>query len=115
MSPINKHIGKRIKKRRIELGLSQRSLGDRMGITFQQVQKYENGLNGVSTERLFQMAENLKIPVIYFFVGLDEKAVHKLPCESSDRETLELVKGFNRIADKLTRQRISNLVRAISV
>ncbi len=68
---IDKQVGARIRARRMALQISQGSLAEAVGVTFQQVQKYENGANRVSTSRLAQIAEALKVPVAYLFDGLD--------------------------------------------
>tara|TARA_Y100000004_G_C8747099_1_gene340776 strand:- start:56 stop:457 length:402 start_codon:yes stop_codon:yes gene_type:complete len=68
---VNQHIGKRIRKRRIELGMTQTELGNKLPTTFQQVQKYEKGVNGVSSAKLIYMADALQVPITYFFEGFD--------------------------------------------
>ena len=69
-NPVDKYVGSRVRMRRIMLGMSQEKLGDALGLTFQQVQKYENGVNRVSGGRLWQLAKLFKVPVNYFFDGL---------------------------------------------
>jgi transcriptional regulator with XRE-family HTH domain len=70
----DKHVGMRIRGRRMELNISQTALGDKLGLTFQQVQKYEKGANRVGSSRLVDIADVLKVPVGYFFVGIDRYA-----------------------------------------
>lgn len=68
---VNQHIGKRIRKRRIELGITQTDLGNHLPTSFQQIQKYEKGVNGVSSAKLIYIAHALKVPITYFFEGFD--------------------------------------------
>lgn len=68
---VNQHIGKRIRKRRIELGMTQTELGNKLPTSFQQIQKYEKGVNGVSSAKLIYVAEALQVPITYFFEGFD--------------------------------------------
>ena len=73
-NPIDVHVGSRVRMRRMLVGLSQEKLGERLGLTFQQVQKYEKGSNRVSASRLYQMAQILGVPVQFFFEDLPEQA-----------------------------------------
>ena len=73
-NPIDVHVGSRVRMRRMLVGLSQEKLGERLGLTFQQVQKYEKGSNRVSASRLYQMAQILGVPVQFFFEELPEQA-----------------------------------------
>lgn len=68
---VNQHIGKRIRKRRIELGITQTDLGNHLPTSFQQIQKYEKGTNGVSSAKLIYIAHALQVPITYFFEGFD--------------------------------------------
>ena len=124
---IDAHAGKRLKLRRTMMGLSQEAVAKAVGITFQQVQKYEKGTNAMNASRLLEFSRFLNVPVAYFFEGLDkyspgsghsgfnesenEKFAHKN--RVSDRESLEMMKGFMRITDQSVRKRIADLVRAI--
>jgi transcriptional regulator with XRE-family HTH domain len=123
---VDTHVGKRLKLRRTMMGLSQEAVAKAVGITFQQVQKYEKGTNAMNAGRLFEFARFLNVPVAYFFEGLDkfsgataagfaeseaEKFAHKN--RVSDRESLEMMKGFMKINDQTIRKRIADLVRAI--
>jgi transcriptional regulator with XRE-family HTH domain len=113
LEPINKidqKIGIIIKRRRNQLGLSQDAIGRAMGITFQQVQKYEKGRNAMNATRLVEMAKVLKMPVIAFF---DDTPHSK--SDASDRESLELMKAFERIKSAAVRKRISDLARAVAI
>ena len=125
---VDMHVGKRLKLRRTMMGLSQEAVAKSVGITFQQVQKYEKGSNAMNAGRLYEFARFLNVPVAYFFEGLDkfapgpsgnsgfaeseaEKFAHKN--RVSDRESLEMMKGFMKINDQSVRKRIADLVRAI--
>jgi transcriptional regulator with XRE-family HTH domain len=124
-NPIDVHVGSRVRLRRTLLGMSQEKLGDALGLTFQQVQKYERGANRIGSSRLFKLSQILDVPVSFFFddmadgvatagAGLGEGV--QQPFESdqlSRRETLELVRAYYRISDPLTRKRVFELVKAI--
>jgi transcriptional regulator with XRE-family HTH domain len=131
---IDNHVGKRLKARRTMLGLSQEALAKAVGITFQQVQKYEKGSNAMNANRLVEFARCMHVPVSYFFDELERStttanaaggfaetpamAFDHAPAAGatpvSDRETLEVMKAFNRITDPNVRKRIADLVRAIA-
>src|ERR1700726_360920 len=70
---VDRHVGARVRERRIMLGLTQQQLADLIGVTYQQAHKYERGINRVSAGRLFEIAQMLRVPVSYFFDGLDEE------------------------------------------
>lgn len=127
------HIGKRLRLRRTMLGLSQEDVGNGIGVASQQVQKYEKGTNVVNAIRLFEFSQFLKVPVAYFFDGLEESAPGKKKGKAaltgmaeegaefegefkatSDRETLEVIKSFKRIKDHALRKRLADLLRALS-
>ena len=76
-NPVDVHVGRRVRLRRKELGVSQAWLADRLGLTFQQVQKYERGANRISASKLYQIASVLEVPITYFFEGLDDPAAPK--------------------------------------
>jgi transcriptional regulator with XRE-family HTH domain len=76
-NPVDVHVGRRVRLRRRELGVSQAWLADRLGLTFQQVQKYERGSNRISASKLYQIASVLEVPITYFFEGLDDPATPK--------------------------------------
>lgn len=128
-NPIDVHVGKRIRVRRTILGLSQTALGEQMGITFQQIQKYERGTNRVSSSRLFDLTRILGVTLAYFFdeIGDDvakqspgalqgraPKAVDLEQDPAAKRETLELVRAYYRIPDQGVRQKLTNMIRAIA-
>jgi len=120
--PVDKHVGSRVKMRRLMLGMSQEKLGDALGLTFQQVQKYEKGTNRMGSSRLQQIANVLKVPVTFFFEGspgqskLDGKALS--PAYVSDflatSDGLALTKAFMQIKNAKLRRSIVNLVEEIA-
>lgn len=113
---IDKHIGNRIKLRRNLIGMSQEDLAERCGVTFQQVQKYEGGMNRVGGSRLFKIAHALNVDQNFFFEGLaaSTDAVEHDPMKSS--QSMELVHHFNRIAtvDERTSEALLALIRCMS-
>jgi transcriptional regulator with XRE-family HTH domain len=124
-NPVDRHVGSRLRMRRMMLGMSQGKLGDALGLTFQQVQKYEKGTNRISASRLQQSADILQVPVTFFFEG----APHQLglprgtgevtsPAYVSDflatRDGLALSKAFMRIKESKLRRRIVDLVEEIA-
>lgn len=122
-NPVDVHVGARIRLRRTLLGMSQERLGDALGLTFQQVQKYERGANWVGASRLFDLARALQVPVGFFFDDLPDEPVaggqQTVPTEPMDdpmqqRETIELVRAFYRIPDPTARRRLYELTRSIA-
>jgi transcriptional regulator with XRE-family HTH domain len=127
-NPMDAHVGSRVRLRRMMLGMSQEKLGEHLGLTFQQVQKYEKGVNRIGASRLFDLALVLGVPVQYFYdeapVGDGESkgatAFAEKPPESyvvdflASREGFELNKAFIRIADPRVRRSIIELVRALA-
>ncbi len=113
--PIDVHVGTRVRVRRTLLGMNQTQLGEALGLTFQQVQKYENGKNRISASRLFQISRILEVPVAYFFEGLDEGTPAWSPDDMvAKRETLELVRAYYRITDSDLRDHLRKLVKAMA-
>jgi len=121
--PIDIHVGGRVRLRRTLMGLSQAALARSLGLTFQQVQKYEKGYNRIGSSRLFQIAQTLEVPVAYFFEAMSgapgaEFAVAETH-QSYDadpmakRETLELVRAYYRIGDPAVRRRVFDLIKSI--
>jgi transcriptional regulator with XRE-family HTH domain len=106
--------------RRLLLGINQETLADRLGLTFQQVQKYEHGANRVSASRLFAMAEILDAPISYFFADLEtnEGALSAEEKQSRERmqrpETIDLVRFYHAIPDNRVREQFLDLVKAIA-
>jgi transcriptional regulator with XRE-family HTH domain len=123
-NPVDLHVGARIRLRRRMQGVSQEKLADALGLTFQQVQKYERGANRVSASKLYEIASALRSPVSYFFDGLADPAAEESmaarPSEESTvhgflmtAEGLELAKLFPRVTRGPVRRRVLDLLRAI--
>ena len=117
--PRNGEIGKRIKLRRLQLGLSQESLGLALGVTFEQVQKYEQGDDRIGAGRLQQVAEVLKVPILFFFGGniggAEDSEDNKAVLDFLDTAySLRLVQAFRRIRDRHIRQCIVELVEQVA-
>jgi len=108
-------VGDRIRRRRILLGFTQDQLGEALGISYQQIQKYETGANRVSAGRLFQIAERLQTQVAWFFEGIGEQRSDSADDEdmSSPRHVIELVRGYSRISEDRLRMAVLSLVRAL--
>lgn len=116
---IDHFVGKRLRRRRRLLGLTQSQLADAVGIRFQQVQKYECGANRVSASRLFELAEALDVPVQYFYEGLDSKGIPVVSGEESleadvlsKKETVDLVRAYYRLSER-PRRRLLDLAKAL--
>lgn len=126
-NPIDAHVGTRVRLRRMLLGMSQEKLGEHLGLTFQQVQKYEKGVNRIGASRLFDLARVLGVPVQFFYdeapadiiEGALAPGFAEQPAESyvveflSTREGLELNKAFVKITDPKVRRSIVELVRSL--
>ncbi len=119
-TPVDVQVGRNVRKRRIELGLSQTELAQACGITFQQIQKYENGANRVSASRLWQFAAVLGLPVGEFFEGLGKpKVAAAAPIPDAaerklDDETAKLARRLAAIRDVRLRQRIKTMLSAMA-
>jgi transcriptional regulator with XRE-family HTH domain len=122
--PVDVHVGSRVRLRRNMLGLSQGKLGEAIGLTFQQVQKYERGVNRISASRLYELSRVLDVPVTFFFDTIDPVRAPAIPDGpdelnwSSDplrrEETVELVTAFRGVGDGLVRRRFFNLAKELS-
>lgn len=113
------HIGRKVRERRVALGWSQSDLAERLGISFQQVQKYESGANRISGSRIWDIANVLQTPVSTFFEGLDgaNTAAAAAGAEeerSFDRQTLELARAVNQIDDEQVKTQLIRLVKAFA-
>jgi len=109
----DRHVGMRIRERRIMLGLSQQQMADMIGVTYQQTHKYERGINRISAGRLYEIAQVLRVPVGYFFDGLgDRPDEDALPVRQ--RRCLELARNFSRISSERHQEAVSHLARALS-
>jgi transcriptional regulator with XRE-family HTH domain len=122
-NPIDIHVGGRVRLKRMMLGMSQEKLGDQLGITFQQIQKYEKGTNRVGASRLQNIATVLSVPVGFFFDGApgnspssaaDAKSGSYVVDFLSSSEGLQLNRSFVRIGDSKVRKRIVDLVRSLA-
>lgn len=145
-NPIDAHVGKRLRLRRSLVGMSQERLGELLGLTFQQIQKYERGANRIGSGRLYEIGRILGVPVSWFFEEMPARPLEPAPAEArlgglaeegggfvfdsetapaepppmeepplvDRRETLEMVRAFNRIEDALVRRRLFELAKALS-
>ena len=127
--PVDVHVGARVRLRRVLLGMTQTNLGTAIGVTFQQMQKYERGTNRISASRLHDLARVLDVPIEHFFddMPLEVAAVspgakkrgkaQKLPNYEPDplvkRETMELVRAYYKIEDADVRQQVSQLIKTL--
>ncbi|WP_300528078.1 helix-turn-helix transcriptional regulator [Maricaulis sp.] len=115
---IDLHVGKRLRRRRRLLGLTQQQLAESVGIRFQQIQKYECGANRVSASRLFELAEALDVPVQYFYEGLsrrDEAANEDTYLAAdvlSQKETVDLIRAYYRLGER-PRKRLLELAKSL--
>ncbi len=128
-NPVDIHVGSRVRLRRTLLGLSQEKLAAAIGLTFQQVQKYERGANRIGASRLFELSRVLDVPVSFFFddMAADVASRHgsagglgepgQAPFETdalAKRETLELVRAYYRITDPQIRKKVAELVKTMA-
>jgi len=128
-NPMDIHVGSRVRLRRMLLGMSQEKLGDHLGLTFQQVQKYEKGINRIGASRLFDLSKTLGVPISYFYedAPVAGPGLAEDPCEYgektgessvfdflSTREGLELNKAFVKITSARVRRTIVELVRSLA-
>lgn len=128
-NPIDIHVGSRVRMRRILVGMSQEKLGEEIGLTFQQIQKYEKGSNRISASRLYQISRILNVPVQYFFDDVPEAsrhqagsgnggwaqgAAHEIIDFISSAEGLQLNKAFAEIADPIVRRKLVELLKTLA-
>jgi transcriptional regulator with XRE-family HTH domain len=115
---IDLHLGRRVRRRRRLLGLTQQQLANQVGIRFQQIQKYECGANRISAARLWQLAEALESPVSYFYDGLEEAMERKEAAGAnggemfSRKETLDLIQAYYQLDEK-PRRRLLDLAKSL--
>lgn len=133
-NPVDVHVGKRLRLRRTMLGLSQEKLGEAIGLTFQQVQKYERGTNRIGCSRLFDLSRVLDVDISYFFDEMPRDVANSSPARRqggwSDRdqaafehqhdpmvkrETLELVRAYFKIEDESIRKRLFEITKALAM
>jgi transcriptional regulator with XRE-family HTH domain len=136
-SPIDVHVGSRIRLRRTLMGMSQERLGEALGLTFQQVQKYERGVNRVGASRLFDLSRVLDVPISFFFDDMPEPLANVYSAQAGGlarrrtmggmadsqdafgddlmnrRETLELVRAYYKITDAAVRKRVFDLIKSL--
>ena len=128
-NPVDVHVGSRVRLRRTLLGMSQEKLGEAIGLTFQQVQKYERGANRIGASRLWDLSRVLDCPMSFFFEEMDDQTAQSSPRNLSGdsrdleprdndpmtkRETLELVRAYYRITDYHVRRRIYELAKSLA-
>lgn len=122
---VDEYVGNRVRLRRVELGMSQQELAHLIGITFQQLQKNERGVNRLSASRMYEASRVLDVPIGYFFEGVTnakplvipaKKPEYSLPIadEAAKRETLELVTAYYDIRDRKLRQQMVGTMRALA-
>jgi transcriptional regulator with XRE-family HTH domain len=119
---IDRYIGGRIRKRRTILGMTQKELAEAVDLTFQQIQKYEQGVNRVGASRLYQLAHVLKVSILYFFqkdsdspfVGLQEPVADAYIADPLSKEAAELVYVFYQIRERKVRRRILELAKVLA-
>jgi transcriptional regulator with XRE-family HTH domain len=122
--PTDRHVGSRVRMRRLMLGVTQGELGDVLGLTFQQVQKYENGKNRIAASRLQLMSDYLQVPVMFFFEGApphgsaagsrENAMLHDVSDFLSTSQGVALVKAFSQIKSTALRTCIVNVVEEIA-
>lgn len=132
--PVDVHVGSRVRLRRTMLGMSQEKLGEAVGLTFQQIQKYERGANRIGCSRIYQFSSILEVPVSFFFQDMpaitlpgSSRPIKPVPAGMSDQdqenitddplarqETLELVRAYYRIQDDKVRKRLFDLLRSMA-
>ncbi|WP_096702680.1 helix-turn-helix transcriptional regulator [Magnetospirillum sp. 15-1] len=132
-NPVDIHVGARVRLRRTLMGMSQEKLGESIGLTFQQVQKYERGANRIGASRLFDLSRVLDVPVSFFFDDMAETVQDQSPLAvargisgladepasfeadpMTKRETLELVRAYYSITDPQVRRRVYDLAKALA-
>jgi transcriptional regulator with XRE-family HTH domain len=117
--PVDIHVGERLKVRRVSLGMSQEHLGEAVGVTFQQIQKYERGLNRIGSSRLYEFSQLLSVPVSYFFDKVGNVAEGVLPRDilaqsgQRNKEVLTLVRSYDKIQDVALRKKLLALVKTL--
>ena len=128
--PVDVHVGSRVRLRRTMLGMSQEKLGKAIGLTFQQVQKYERGANRIGASRLFELSKVLDVPVSFFFDDMSQEVADTSGRPASEliepsaetygydpmakRETLELVRAYYKIKEPKVRKRVFELTKALA-
>jgi len=125
--PIDRYVGSRVRTRRVGLRISQTKLGEAVGVTFQQVQKYENGANRIGASNLYKIARTLGVEISYFYDGVEAMPdadqpqvlsdLPQVPLEKdpmSSREAIEMMHNFYRITDESVRTRLAQFVKSLA-
>jgi len=124
--PVDVHVGNKLRERRNYLRISQEKLGKELGLTFQQIQKYEKGANRVGASRLYDISQLLNVPPAFFFEEMPEhlssppgkisegSETYQQPPPINTREIQQLARAYNSISDKETRKRVLELIKAIA-
>ena len=123
-SNIDKHIDYKLKLRLVDSGMSQEALGEKVGLSFQQIQKYEKGANQISASRLFELTRILEVDIYYFFEGYqtfgsylrmeDSAPIPKSRCFFSSNESMSLYRAFTRIKSRLTRRALIDMAKSLA-
>jgi transcriptional regulator with XRE-family HTH domain len=126
-NPVDVYVGSRLRMRRTMLGLSQNKMGDLIGVTFQQIQKYEKGVNRIGSSRLYQVSKILLVPVSYFFEGYEEITTEASMLKVAEREEIfryedldnkeiaQLVKNFIKISNPIVRKSVISLAKSLAM
>ena len=119
INPVDKNVGKRLRQRRVELGMSQQALGEVLGLSFQQIQKYESGANRIAASRLYDICRSLDVEVNFFFDGVD-KILEEGEIETDEtklmtgREALELLRSYVTIRDSNIRKSVRAFLASVA-
>ena len=109
---IDRHVGARVRERRIMLGFTQQQLADLIGVTYQQAHKYERGINRISAGRLYEIAHVLSVPINHFFEGLESEESRQI--SARERMCLELARNFAHIPNERHQEALSLLARVLA-
>ena len=124
--PIDVHVGSRVRMRRTLLGKSQTNIGEALGLTFQQIQKYERGANRISSSKLYKLSNLLDVPVVYFFEEVPDHLKRDAPSFKGEKpepfdqdrlstsETLEFVRNYYKIENPKVRKRIFEFIKSVA-
>ncbi len=124
--PIDVHVGQKVRFRRVTVGLTQTELGKALGVTFQQIQKYEHGANRIGSSRLYKISQVLSTPVSFFFDGISEEIAENIIDEAKEteatadsanmvkKETLNLIRNYYGIKNASVRKHLYNLVKSMN-
>jgi transcriptional regulator with XRE-family HTH domain len=119
-APVDVHVGARVRTRRLLIGMNQETLARALGLTFQQIQKYEGGANRISASRLSQIADVLDVPISYFFTGLEANEGEASARELATRErmqrpeAIELIRAYYAITDQRIRNQFLDMIKAVA-